>query len=369
MKVNFVDLKSQYQTIKPEIDKAISAVIEDAAFVSGKYVEKFEDSFAKFNNTKYAIGLASGTDALYLALMTAGVGSGDEVITTANTFIATAEAIVLVGAKPIFVDIDEKTYNINVEQIEDKITDKTKAIIPVHLYGQAADMDMIMSIAKKHNILVIEDACQAHGVEYKGKKLGSIGDMGCFSFYPGKNLGAYGEGGAIITNDDKTAEKLHKIRDHGSIKKYDHEIIGGNFRMDGIQGAVLDVKLKYLDNWNNSRRNFAELYNSLLKDRGEVVLSFEPEYSKGNYHLYIIRIEKRDALQEYLQGKEIYTGIHYPVPIHLQNAFSYLNLSEGDYPVTEKVAKEILSLPMHADLTDEQCEYVAEEIKFFLDKK
>jgi len=365
MKINFVDLKAQYISIKDEIDAAISNVIEDTAFVSGKYVERFEDNFAKFNGSKYAIGVGSGTEALYLALIALGIKEGDEVITTANTFIATAEAIVLAGANPVFVDIDKKTYNIDVDKIEDKITRKTRAIIPVHLYGQAVDMDKVMSVAKKYNIFVIEDACQAHGAEYKNKKLGTIGDVGCFSFYPGKNLGAYGEGGAIITDNIKIADQIYKIRDHGSIKKYQHEIIGGNFRMDGIQGAILDVKLKYLERWNNSRRNYAKYYNDSLKDIKEIILPFDSDYSNGNYHLYVIRTQERDKLQKYLQDKEIFTGIHYPMPIHLQLAFRHLNLVEGTYPNTENVAKEILSLPMYAELTYDKCNYVVETIKLF----
>ncbi|PWB39048.1 MAG: erythromycin biosynthesis sensory transduction protein eryC1 [Parcubacteria group bacterium] len=369
MKVPFVDLRAQYLKIKPEIDAAIQAVIDNTAFVSGKYVESFEKNFAEYNGVKYAIGVESGTAALYLALLAAGIKAGDEVITVPNTFIATASSIALLGAIPVFVDIDEQTNNIDVSKIEAKITPKTKAIIPVHLYGQTADMDPIMSLAEKNHLLVIEDACQAHGAKYKGKKAGSIGLLGCFSFYPGKNLGAYGEGGAVITNDGVLADKLYKLRDHGSIKKYHHEMIGGNFRMDGIQGAVLDVKLKYLDSWNDLRRGHAQCYSDLLKNVQEVILPGEPEYSRGNYHLYIIRTKKRDELQQYLQTKDIATGIHYPIPIHLQPAFAHLNLPAGSYPVAEKVVPEILSLPMYAELTEEQCTYVAGAIADFFSHK
>ena len=303
-----------------------------------------------------------------MALRALDIGAGDEVIIPPNTFIATAEAISMAGAVPVFVDAEEKTFNIDIDKIEEKITSRTKAIMPVHLCGQAVDMDKLFKLAKKHSLIIIEDACQAHGSEYNGKKLGTIGEAGCFSFYPVKNLGAFGEAGAVATNNDELAEKLRILRDHGQSKKYYHDLIGGNFRMAGIQGAVLNVKLKYLQEWNELRRNHAKMYESLLKSAPEIILPQEPEYSKGNYHLFIIRAQRRDELQKYLLDNGVATGIHYPVPIHLQKAYGYLGLAEGSFPVSEKIAKEILSLPMYPELTEEQIEYVCGKVKKFYQK-
>jgi dTDP-4-amino-4,6-dideoxygalactose transaminase len=368
MQIPFIDLKLQYKNLKPEIDKALGPVFDNARYILGPAVEEFEKNFADFLGVKHIIGVSSGTDALYLALRALDIGAGDEVIIPPNTFIATAEAISMAGAVPVFVDAEEKTFNIDIDKIEEKITSRTKAIMPVHLCGQAVDMDKLFKLAKKHSLIIIEDACQAHGSEYNGKKLGTIGEAGCFSFYPGKNLGAFGEAGAVATNNDELAEKLRILRDHGQSKKYYHDLIGGNFRMAGIQGAVLNVKLKYLQEWNELRRNHAKMYESLLKSAPEIILPQEPEYSKGNYHLFIIRAQRRDELQKYLLDNGVATGIHYPVPIHLQKAYGYLGLAEGSFPVSEKIAKEILSLPMYPELTEEQIEYVCGKVKKFYQK-
>ncbi len=290
MKVPFLDLKAQYLTIKDEIDEAIHKVIDSTAFAGGPFVKKFEEEFAGYCGTQYAVGVGSGTEALWLALLSLGVGPGDEVITVPNTFIATTEAISWCGATPVFVDVDEKTYNMNPSLIEAAITSKTKCIIPVHLFGQMADMDPIMEIAWKHNLFVVEDACQAHGAEYKGRKAGSIGDAGCFSFYPGKNLGAYGEAGAVVTNNSDVNEKIGMIRDHGQAKKYYHNVVGINGRMDGIQGAVLSVKLKHLDKWTDARIANAEKYGQLLKDNEGIVLPYRVDVNKHVYHLYVVRV-------------------------------------------------------------------------------
>jgi dTDP-4-amino-4,6-dideoxygalactose transaminase len=363
MNIPFLDLKAQYKTIKDEILPAMNEVIENTAFAGGPYVAKFEQAFAEFCGVKHCIGVGNGTDALWLSLVALGIGSGDEVITTPNTFIATAEAISLAGATPVFVDIDEKTHNMNPALIEAAITKKTKAIIPVHLFGQPADMDPILSIAKKHGLKMVEDACQAHGAEYKGRKAGSMGDTGCFSFYPGKNLGAYGEGGAVVTNDDALAANMRMFRDHGQAKKYYHAIIGWNARLDGIQGAVLSVKLKHLPSWNDARRKNAALYSELLQSVHQIILPEEMDYAKHVYHIYAIRVADRDKLMAYLGEKGVATGIHYPVPVHLQDAYSFLKKGEGSFPVAEKCASEYVSLPMFAELTGEQVTYVARQIK------
>jgi dTDP-4-amino-4,6-dideoxygalactose transaminase len=368
MKVPFLDLKAQYNTIKEEIHSAIDAVIENTAFAGGPFVAKFEKEFAAFNDCKHAIASGNGTDALWLALFGLGVGKGDEVITVPNTFIATAEAISLCGAEPVFVDVDDKTCNMNPALIEKAITKKTRAIIPVHLFGQPVDMDPVMAIAKKYNLFVIEDACQAHGAEYKGKKAGTIGDAGCFSFYPGKNLGAYGEGGATVTDNDAVAAKMQVFRDHGQPKKYYHDIIGWNARMDGIQGAILSVKLKYLKQWNDARRSHAKRYNELLAGISGLTLPTEADFARHVYHIYAIRVQNRDALMNALTAQDVGCGIHYPVPIHLQQAYGYMNLKEGAFPVAEKIAAELISLPMFAELTDDQIAFTAETIKKHLAK-
>ena len=363
MNVPFLDLKAQYKTIKDEVLPAINEVIENTAFAGGPYVAKFEQAFADFCGVKHCIGVGNGTDALWLSLVALGIGHGDEVITTPNTFIATAEAISLAAAIPIFVDIEEKTHNMNPALLEASITKKTKAIIPVHLFGQPADMDPILEIAKKHGLKVVEDACQAHGAEYKGRKAGSMGDTGCFSFYPGKNLGAYGEGGAVVTNDDALAANMRMFRDHGQAKKYYHGIIGWNARLDGIQGAVLSVKLKHLSDWNDARRKHARRYSELLASVKNLILPAEMDYAKHVFHIYALRSPERDKLMAYLAEKGVSCGIHYPVPVHLQDAYGFLKYREGRFPIAEKCASQYLSLPMFAELTGEQVDYVAEQIK------
>jgi len=368
MKVPFLDLKAQYQSIKDEITVELQKVLNNTAFAGGPFVAQFEKEFALFCKTDFAIGLGSGTAALWAAIQGLGIGEGDEVITTPNTFIATAEAISFAGAKPVFVDIDEQTYNMNPQLLEDAITPKTKAIIPVHLYGQTADMDPIMEIAKAKDLFVIEDACQAHGAKYNGKPAGSIGDAGCFSFYPGKNLGAYGEAGAVVTNNLQLADNLQMFRDHGQKKKYYHAIVGWNARMDGFQGAILSVKLKYLNQWNESRRKNAKLYNDLLADIDGIITPTEVDYAKHVYHLYVIRVKNRDGLQKYLSDNGIGCGYHYKYPLHLQKAYKHLGYKNGDFPVTEKVMQEIISLPMYPELTKQQIEYVVEKVIEFLKK-
>jgi len=365
MNVPFLDLKIQYSSIKDEINAALQEVLNSTSFAGGPFVEKFEKEFATFCQSEFAVGVGSGTDALWIALLCSGIGQGDEVITTPNTFIATAEAITFCGAKPVFVDIDEQTYNLNPDLLKGSITTKTKAIIPVHLFGQPADMDPIIKIAQGHGLFVIEDACQAHGAEYKGRRAGSIGHAGCFSFYPGKNLGAYGEAGAVVTNDSGLAEKIKIFRDHGQAKKYYHSMIGWNARMDGFQGAVLSVKLKHLSAWNEARRKHARLYNELLTEMDEIKIPVEAAYAKHIYHIYAIRTKKRDALMSALAEKNISCGIHYPIPLHLQDAYRSLGYSKGSFPVVEKCAEEFLSLPMFPELTEVQIESVGKEIKIF----
>ncbi|MCE5265991.1 MAG: DegT/DnrJ/EryC1/StrS family aminotransferase [Deltaproteobacteria bacterium] len=365
MNVPFLDLKAQYATIKDEIHTAIDDVMQNTAFAGGPFVAKFEQAFAQFCGTKHAIGVGNGTDALWLSLLAIGIGPGDEVITVPDTFIATAEAISYCGAKPVFVDVDEKTYNMDPARFEAAITPRTKAVLPVHLFGQPVDMDPILAIAKAHGLHLIEDACQAHGAQYKGRNAGSMGVTGCFSFYPGKNLGAYGEAGAIVTNDDAIAAKIRVFRDHGQAKKYYHDAIGWNARMDGIQGAVLSVKLKYLADWNEARRAHAREYAQLLAPVKQVITPVEADYAKHVFHIYAIRIKERDRLMAHLAGKGISCGIHYPVPVHLQKAYQSLGLGEGSFPVAERCAAEFLSLPMYAELTSEQIRFVADEIKGF----
>ena len=367
MQVPFLDLKVQYKEIEHEVLPMVTEAMAKAAFVGGPQVSNFETEFAEFCDSKYCAGVNSGTDALRFALMAVGVGTGDEVITVPNTFIATTEAISQVGATPVFVDIYPDTYNIDVSQIEDKITDKTKALIPVHLYGQPADMDPILEIARKYSISVIEDACQAHGALYIGRKVGSLGAVGCFSFYPGKNLGAYGEGGAVVTQDEETANKIRILRDHGQAKKYFHDMEGYNGRLDAIQAGVLRIKLKRLNDWNQSRRKHAAYYNDLLSNTEGVRLPVEADFARSVYHLYVILVDDRDGLQKLLNDKGIATGLHYPLPLHQQKAYGHLGYKQGSFPVAENAAKRLLSLPMFPELKPEQIEYVAESIREFID--
>lgn len=368
MKVPFLDLKAQRESIKDEIAAAIQQVLDQTAFAGGPFVAQFEEAFAGFCHSQYAVGVSSGTSALWLALLGLGIGQGDEVITVPNTFIATAEAICFAGAKPLFVDVEAQTYNMNPKLLEASITPRTKAIIPVHLFGQMADMDAVMAIARRHGLYVIEDACQAHGAEDKGRRAGSLGDLGCFSFYPGKNLGAYGEAGCVVTNNNEWAEKIRKLRDHGQAKKYYHDLIGWNSRMDGIQGAILRVKLNYLEDWNAKRRQHAALYNELLKGQDHLITPAEANYAKHVYHIYAVRTPQRDKLISYLAENEICCGIHYPIPLHLQKAYQCLGLQKGDYPVAEQCAAEFISLPMFPELTRAQIERAVETIKKFIQK-
>lgn len=387
MNIPFLDLKTQFREIEHEVLPMVKEAMENAAFIGGPQVSGFEAEFAAFCDSKYGVGVNSGTDALRFALMAAGVGPGDEVITVPHTFIATTEAISQVGAKPVFVDIDPKTYNMDPSKLEDYLDKRfggsstglqppasslkqgPKAVIPVHIYGQPADMDPILEIAKKKNLAVIEDACQAHGSLYKGKKAGSMGMVGCFSFYPGKNLGAYGEGGAVVTQSEDIANKIRMIRDHGQAKKYYHDMEGYNGRLDAIQAGVLRIKLKRLANWNESRRRNAQYYNELLSPIKGVTVPREADGCRHVYHLYVILVDDRDGLQKYLNDKGVGTGLHYPVPLHLQKAYADMGYKEGEFPVTESVAKRLLSLPMFPELTKAQIEYVAQNIKDFMNKK
>ena len=358
MKITFLDLKVQYETIKDEIDEAIQEVLNSCAFAGGKFVEQFEEAFAEFCECEHAVGVGSGTEALWLALLALGVGSGDEIITGPNTFIATAEAISCTGAKPVYVDIDENTYTMDPELIEAAITPHTKAIIPVHLFGQVANMDPILEIARANHISVIEDACQAHGASYKARPAGSMGDAGCFSFYPGKNLGAYGEAGAVITHDIEIAEKIRMLRDHGQSQKYYHEIIGWNARMDGIQGAVLNVKLKHLRAWNDARRKNANAYNRGLNHLKNLIQPYEADYGRHVYHIYAVRLRNRNRFIASLAEEGIACGIHYPVPVHLQKAYASQLSTNNRFPVAEKCSEEFVSLPMYPELSEEQIDHV-----------
>ena len=366
MNVPFVDLKQQYQNIKEEIDKAVLGLMESAHFILGPEVEAFEKRFATYSSTKYAIGVSSGTDAPHLALRAMGVTEGDEVITQANTFIATLEAIILTGATPVLVDMDPDTYNMDPTKLEAAITENTKAIIPVHLYGQPCQMDEINDIAKKHNLFILEDNAQSVGARYKGQPTGSLGDVAATSFYPGKNLGAYGDGGAVMTDNEDWVQQINMIRDHGSSKKYHHDVLGWNSRLDGIQAVVLDVKMNYIDEWNQKRRDAGKMYSEKLAEVKELKLPTTHPDADHVYHLYVVQTENedhRDKLMEHLQAKEIGVGIHYPIPPHLQKGYQHLGYTQGDFPESEKHAKRIISLPIFPEITEEQIDYVVAEIK------
>jgi dTDP-4-amino-4,6-dideoxygalactose transaminase len=365
MKVPFLDLKAQYATIKEEVLPAIHNVLDNTAYVLGKPVAEFEAAFALEHGVKYCYAVSSGTDGNHMVLWALGLGPGDEVIMPANTFIATAWGATLCGATPVFVDCEADSYNIDPKKVEAKITPKTKAIVAVHLYGQPADMDPLNEIARKHKIFLVEDCAQSHLAEYKGKRTGGLAVASSFSFYPGKNLGAYGEGGAAATNDAELARKFKMIRDHGAEKKYHHEMYGHNYRMEGIQGAVLGVKLRHLGAWTDARRKNAAIYNQELKGIPGVTTPTEMPYAKHVYHLYIIRAPRRDDLAKHLEANGISTGLHYPIPLHMQAAFKHLGYKAGDFPVTEKAADEILSLPMYPELTPEMIKYVAQNIRSF----
>jgi len=363
IRVPFLDLKNEHAPLREEFDQAIRQVIDSSAFAGGPFVTKFEEEFAAFCECKHAIGLGSGTEAIWLVLLALGIGPGDEVITVPSTFMATAEAITYCGATPVFVDIDERTYTMDVTALEAVITKRTKAIMPVHLFGQPADLDPIMKIARAHKLFVIEDAAQAHGAEYKGRKAGTIGDAGCFSFYPGKNLGAFGEAGAVITNDSDLQEKIRILRDHGQVRKYYHTMIGWNCRMDGIQGAVLSVKLRGLARGNELRRAHANKYNEAFADMEQIIAPVEAAYAKHVYHVYAIRVQERNDVIEFLTKKGIGYGVHYPVPVHLQHAYRDLGYAKGAFPVAERTAEEFLSLPMYPGLTQTQRNLVIDAVK------
>lgn len=363
MKVPFLDLAATHQPLRAELEAAIGEVIDSSAFAGGPMVAKFEEEFASFCHVRHAVGVGSGTEALWLCLLALGVQAGDEVITVPNTFMATAEAITYCGADPIFVDVDPVYHTMDPELLEAAITPRTKAIIPVHLYGQTADMDPILAIARKHGIPVIEDACQAHGAEYKGRKAGTLGIAGCFSFYPGKNLGALGEAGAITTEDPDLLYKVQTLREHGQPRKYHHSMIGWNARMDGVQAAVLRVKLRHLARWNTLRRSHARVYDELLAGLENAVTPAEAAYARHVYHLYPVRVPDRDAVLKEMGELGVSCGVHYPVPVHRQAAYHHLELGTGSYPVSEKAAQELLSLPMFPELTRPQLEHVASTLR------
>lgn len=371
LRVPFVDLRGQYEEIKADVGTGINEVLGRCDFILGSKVKEFEQEFSSYCGVKYASGVASGTDALHLALKALGVGEGDEVITQANTFIATVLAISYTGATPVFVDIDPETYNLDTSRLEQAVSERTKAILPVHLYGQTAGMDRVSEVAARHNLFVVEDACQAHGAYYHGgrgtKRAGALSDIAAFSFYPGKNLGAYGDAGALTTENPELFEKIRLLRDYGQAEKYHHVVKGYNSRLDTLQAAVLLVKLKHLDRWNNLRISHAARYTELLDGIPELKL---PRFKKSEkpehvFHLFVVRAEERDGLIDFLNGRNISTGIHYPVPAHLHDAFKDLGYKKGDFPVTEKYSGEILSLPMFPELRDEQITHVATSIREF----
>lgn len=363
MKVPFLDLKAHHEPILKELNQAIGEVIAASAYAGGAFVAAFEEDFAKYCGTRFAAGVGNGTDALWLSLLALGVGPGDEVITVPSTFMATAEAISFCGARPVFVDIEERSYTMDPGLLERAITPQTRAIIPVHLFGQMADMDPILEVAERHRLPVVEDACQAHGALYKGRKAGSLGVTGCFSFYPGKNLGALGEAGAVVTNDAVLEGRIKVLRDHGQARKYCHSVIGWNARMDGIQGAVLRVKLKRLERANARRRANAQLYDELLGDNDEIVTPYVAPHNRHIYHVYAVRVRGRDRVLEALAEEGISCAIHYPVPVHLQEAYRGLGYGEGSFPVAERCAREFLSLPMYPELGGEQIQAVVTELK------
>jgi dTDP-4-amino-4,6-dideoxygalactose transaminase len=361
--IPFLDLKAQYASIKAEIDAAVFQTLESSQFVLGEEVAAFEREFADYCDARHGIAVNSGTSALHVSLLAAGVGPGDEVITVPFTFIATVAAIGYTGARPVLVDIEPSSFTMDVTQIEGAITSRTRAIVPVHLYGQMADMDAIMAIARRHDVAVIEDACQAHGAEYKGRRAGSIGVSGCFSFYPGKNLGAYGEGGMVVTSNDDHARTMRMLRDWGQSQRYHHTLKGFNYRMDGMQGAILRVKLRHLEEWNETRRARAQLYTQLLAHSTQVTLPIEAGDRRHVYHIYAVRSRDRDRLQRQLQAEGIQSGIHYPIPVHLQPAHADLGYSEGAFPASEAAAREVLSLPVFPEMNAEDVRNVVAAVR------
>jgi len=365
MKVPFLDLKRQYSTIKKKMDEAIFSALSNTRFILGPEVKSFEEEVAAYSGIKFAIGVASGTDALLLSLRACGVKPGDEVITASFSFFASAGVISRLGANPVFVDMDPETYNINPNEIEKKISPKTKAIMPVHLFGQCADMDPLLKIAKEHNLKVVEDAAQSIGAEYKERKAGTMGDFGCFSFFPSKNLGGAGDGGMVVTNDPEMAEMIRILRVHGSKPKYYHSIIGYNSRLDTIQAVILGVKLQYLDDWTKKRRKHAEVYNSAFNDL-DVITPKEESFNYHIYNQYTIAVKNRDELRKHLKEKEIGHDSYYPVPLHLQECYRFLGYKKGDLPVSEKKAEEVVSIPVYPELTQEEQEYVISTMKEFV---
>jgi dTDP-4-amino-4,6-dideoxygalactose transaminase len=361
--IPFVDLKAQYFSVKGEILEAVEKVLDSTQFVLGDEVATFESEFAAYSQASHAVALNTGTSALHLALLAAGVGPEDEVITVAFTFVATVAAICYIGAKPVFVDIDPVSFTMDVAQIEQAITPKTKVIMPVHLYGQTADMDPILEIAQRYGLKVIEDAAQAHGAEYKGRRVGSLGDIGCFSFYPGKNLGAYGEGGLVTTNNPDHAKTIRMLRDWGQERKYHHVLKGYNYRMDGIQGGILRVKLRYLDQWTEARRSHGAQYDQLLADSGVKTPTVMPYCDRHVYHIYTLRVAEREVVQQQLAERGVQTGIHYPIPVHLQPAYSDLGYSLGSLPQSEAAAREVLSLPMYAEMPEDHLKQAAAAVR------
>jgi dTDP-4-amino-4,6-dideoxygalactose transaminase len=362
MQIPLVDLKAQYGTIRDEVHAAMQRVLDTTAFIQGPDVREFEKEFAAFCRAGHAIGVASGTDALHLVLKAMNVGAGDEVITTPFTFIATAEAISMCGARPVFVDIDPRTYNIDPAQVEAAITPKTKVLMPVHLYGQPADIDPLLDIAHNHKLRVIEDAAQAHGAEYKARRVGTLADAACFSFYPGKNLGAYGDAGAVVTNDAELADAVRMLRDHGRRDKYEHLIPGYGSRLDTLHAAILRAKLPHLEQWNARRKAIAARYDELLAN-ANVERPHRPDWADPVYHLYVVRVRNRAAVQEALKAEGIATGVHYPIPLHVQPAYKSLGYEQGAFPESEKAASEVLSLPIYPELGDDDVERVAEALK------
>lgn len=365
MKIPFVDLTRQHLPILDSLTESFKRAIKDSSFIMGEGVSSFEDAFASFCGANHCVGVGNGTDALFIILKVLGVGVGDEVITAPNSFIATTEAITATGARPVFVDVDPDSFNIDTAKIEAALTDKTKAIIPVHLYGQPADMKPIMDIAERHGLKVVEDAAQAHGAEYDGKMTGSLGHAAAFSFYPGKNLGCLGDGGAVVTNDSALAEKVAMLRNHGRKEKYLHDVEGVNSRLDTIQAIFLNKKLKYLNGWNEQRRAAASLYGDMLAHIDGIKLPVQYDKLRHVHHLYVIRAERRDDLAAYLKEMGISTGIHYPVPLHLQPAYGWMEHKRGAFPVTEGMASDILSLPLFPGIKEEEQAYVAEKIREF----
>jgi len=367
-KVPYLDLPAQLRGIRKEIDAALARTLDNCSFCLGPDVAQFEKDFAKFCGAEHCVGFNSGTSALHVAMLLAGVGPGDEVISTPCTFVATSWAISYVGAKPVYVDIEDATFNLNPKLVERAITPRTKAILPVHLYGHPFDVDSLLAICRKHKLPLIEDACQAHGAKYKGKVVGTFGEMSCYSFYPGKNLGATGEGGALVTNNAAFAARARALREHGSTVRYYHDEVGFNYRMEGFQGAVLGVKLKHLDTWTRERRRVARRYHELLADT-PLQLPREAGYAESAYHLYVVRHSKRDELKKHLEANGVGCALHYPMSLHLQKCYAHLGHKEGAFPIAEKAARECLSLPIYPELTDAQIQRVVSVIKDFFSKK